>query len=85
MVTFFAVNRNGEEKLDVKVGLNGFKTAGASILDHQVMTHADLEAVNDLKKPNEVVPKKGKGAKVADGTLSVSLPPYSYQMLRVKL
>jgi alpha-L-arabinofuranosidase len=84
-LTFFAVNRHAEEKLDVKVALNGFKTAGASVTEHQVMTHSDLEAVNDLKSQNSVVPKKGRGAKVADGVLSVSLPPYSYQMLQVKL
>lgn len=82
-LTFFAVNRHGSEKMDVKVSLEGFKAA--SVIDHQVMTHANLEAVNTAKKQNEVAPKKGRGAKVADGVLSVSLPPYSYQMLRVKL
>jgi alpha-N-arabinofuranosidase len=84
-LTFFAVNRNGTEKADVKITLENFKTAGAAVIDHQVMTHADLRAVNDLKNQNAVAPKKGKGAKLADGVLSVSLPPYSYQMIRVKL
>jgi alpha-N-arabinofuranosidase len=55
------------------------------VIDHQVMTHKNLEAVNTAKKPDEVAPSKGKGAKLSDGTLSVKLPPHSYQMIRVKL
>jgi alpha-L-arabinofuranosidase len=82
-LTFFAVNRNGSEKMDVKIGLHGFKAA--SIADHQVMTHANLEAVNTAKNQAEVSPRKGRGAKLADGSLSVSLPPYSYQMIRLDL
>lgn len=83
MLTFFAVNRHGTEKLDVKLSLGGFDATG--IADHQAMTHANLEAVNTSANQNEVAPKKGRGAKVADGTLSVSLPPYSWQMIRVNL
>ena len=82
-LTFFAVNRHGSEKADVKVSLEGF--GAASVIDHQVMTHDNLEAVNTARKQNEVAPKKGRGAKVADRVLNVSLPPYSYQMVRLKL
>jgi alpha-N-arabinofuranosidase len=82
-LTFFAVNRHASEKIDLKVSLQGF--GAATVIDHQVMTHANLEAVNTAKAPNEVSPRKGKGAKAADGTLSVSLPPYSYQMIRVQV
>jgi alpha-N-arabinofuranosidase len=32
-----------------------------------------------------VAPRKGTGAKASDGALSVTLPPYSYQMVRVKV
>ena len=55
------------------------------MIDHQVMTHADLKAVNTAGKQDEVKPRQGSGASLADGTLSVSLPPYSYQMVRVKI
>jgi alpha-N-arabinofuranosidase len=84
-LTFFAINRHGTEKLDVTIGLNGFRASGTSVIDHQVLTHSDLEAVNTLSSPDEVVPRKGRGARMADGMLSVPLPPYSYHMLRVKL
>jgi alpha-L-arabinofuranosidase len=80
-LTFFAVNRHGTESIDVEVALNGF-TASA-VVDHQVMTHSNLEATNTAKAPDTVVPRKGTGAAVADGKLTISLPPYSYQMVRL--
>ncbi|GHA34529.1 alpha-N-arabinofuranosidase [Devosia pacifica] len=83
MLTFFLVNRHANESIDVEIGLQGF--TGGTIADHQVMTHSNLEAVNTSKNKEEVAPRKGSGAQVADGKLSASLPPYSYQMIRVKL
>ena len=82
-LTFFAVNRHGSEKLEIEVKLEGF--GPATVADHQLMTHGNLEAVNTAKKPDEVTPCKGSGATVSDGALRVALPPYSYQMLRLKL
>jgi alpha-N-arabinofuranosidase len=82
-LTFFAVNRHGTEKLDVEFSLQGF--GKATIIDHQVMTHSKLEAVNTATDQNNVAPKKGTGAKVEDGMVKVALPPYSYQMLRLKV
>ena len=52
-VTLFAVNRHGTESLDVAVRLDGF--GAFKLIDHQVMTHANLEAVNDLKSPATVI------------------------------
>jgi alpha-N-arabinofuranosidase len=82
-LTFFLVNRHPSEAIDTSVSLQGF--GSGQVIDHQVMTHADLKAVNTAGKQDEVKPRQGSGASLADGTLSVSLPPYSYQMIRVKL
>jgi alpha-N-arabinofuranosidase len=82
-LTFFAVNRHASESLDLELDLQGF--GKARIADHQVMTNSDLEAVNTLSTPLAVAPKKGSGAEVKDAQLTASLPPYSYQMLRVGL
>jgi alpha-L-arabinofuranosidase len=49
------------------------------------MTHKQLDATNTLKAQTNVAPRDGTGAKVDGTTLRVSLPPYSYQMLRVKV
>ena len=81
--SFFLVNRDGGESADVEMSLQGF--GAAEVIDHQVMTHPDLEAVNTARNQDEVKPRKGNGASVGDGTLRVTLPPYSYQMVRVKI
>ena len=82
-LTFFAVNRHATETLQTEVSLQGF--GAATIIDHQEMTHAMLEAVNTAQDQTNVAPAKGTGAKVAAATLSLSLKPYSYSMIRVKL
>ena len=82
-ISFFAVNRHPSESIAVELSLEGF--GAASVIDHQVMTHRDLRAVNTGADQNNVVPTKGSGAKVDGKVLSVKLPPYSYQMIRVKV
>jgi alpha-L-arabinofuranosidase len=81
VLTFFAVNRHASESLDLELDLQGFATA--RIAHHQVMTKANLEAVNTLSAPLTVAPKKGSDAEVKDGWLTARLPPYSYQMIRL--
>jgi alpha-L-arabinofuranosidase len=83
MLTFFLVNRHSSESIDIDISLQGF--AGGTIVDHQVMTHSNLEAVNTAANQTEVAPRKGSGATVGAGQLSAKLPPYSYQMIRVKV
>jgi alpha-N-arabinofuranosidase len=82
-VTFFAINRHASETAEVDISLEGF--GNASLADHQVMTHADLRAVNSADKPDNVMPKPGSGAAVREGRLSLTLPPYSYQMIRINI
>jgi alpha-N-arabinofuranosidase len=84
IATFFAVNRHPDEALVLNLSLLGFGDR-AAIMDHQVMTHANLRATNTLGSPDTVVPRTGTGAVVEDGTLTASLPPHSWQMIRVKL
>lgn len=80
-VTIFAVNRHPEATADFQVELQGF--SDMRVIDHQVMTHDDLHAVNTRSKPDEVAPRRGEGATLSEAKLSVSLPPYSYQMIRL--
>ena len=82
-LTFFAVNRHASEVLGVEIDLQGF--GAATIIDHQVMTHGSLEAVNSLADQAKVVPTQGSGALIEGNILKVSLPPHSYQMLRLKV
>jgi alpha-N-arabinofuranosidase len=82
-LTFFAVNRHESETIETEISLAGF--GDARVIDHKVMTHSNLEAVNTAKKPDEVVPKNGSGTEIDGNSVTVSLPPYSYQMIRLKV
>jgi alpha-N-arabinofuranosidase len=82
-LTFFAVNRHATETLETEIALHSF--GAGRVTQHQVMTHANLRACNTLAEPNAVVPRPGSGAKLADGTLALALPPHSWQMVRVTL
>jgi len=83
-ITLFAVNRHATDGIELSVDLHGFG-ANARVIDHQVITHADLRAVNSLKDQSAVGPKKGTGIAADGGKLTGKLPPYSYQMIRVQL
>jgi alpha-N-arabinofuranosidase len=82
-ITFFLINRNGKESLEVAFALQGF--GNPVVIDHQVIAGHPLEATNTLKNQNAITPKKGNSAKIVDHNLVASLPPYSYHMLRVKV
>jgi alpha-L-arabinofuranosidase len=82
-LTFFAVNRHGGEALGVEIGLQGF--GPAKILDCQGIESADLEAVDSLKNPDAVTPKKEARASVDRNALAARLPPHSYHMIRVSV
>ena len=82
-VTLFAINRNGEEALEVDVALEGFGTAKS--VEHTLIQHDDLNATNTQDAPDRVSPRKGDGARMDNGKLSLTLPPYSYSMVRVQL
>lgn len=81
-LTLFLINRHPHEAAETTVELAGF--GKATVIDHQVMTHADLRAVNG-PEADAVVPRAGSGAKATDGQISLSLPPHSYQIVRLKV
>lgn len=82
-VTFFAINRHGTEAMEVAVGLDGF--GAPKSVEHILIKHDDLEAVNTAEAPNTVVPVKGDGAQINGAGVALTLPPYSYSVVRAKL
>ncbi len=82
-LTFFAVNRCGDQSMTVALALERFGTARSA--EHILMQHDDLEARNTAQGPNTVVPRHGNGVKVVDGGLELELPAYSYSVVRVQL
>ena len=82
-LTFFVVNRHADEALTIDVSLAGFKPK--AIAEHMTIAHPDIKAANTAKRPNTVVPRKGRGVGLRDGAVKGKLPPKSYHVIRVAL
>ena len=80
-LTIFAVNRNIEGGLDFTCDLRGF--ADYSVVEHIVLAHEDLKAVNTADNPNNVQPTAGGGAKADAGKLTALLPKASWNVIRL--
>jgi alpha-N-arabinofuranosidase len=81
-LTVFAVNRSLNEALDLAVELKGFEAA-YQVLDWAALRHDDLKAVNTKDAPNNVAPQQRGGATYEDGLLRASLPPASWNVIRL--
>ncbi|MGQ2905452.1 MAG: arabinosylfuranosidase ArfA [Neoaquamicrobium sediminum] len=82
-LTFFAINRNADETLEVDVAIEHFGDARS--IEHTLIKHDDLRAKNTDKVPDNVVPTRADGARKSQGGLALTLPPLSYSMIRVQL
>jgi alpha-N-arabinofuranosidase len=82
-VTFFLVNRHAEETVDAAISLQGF--GAAALLDHQVIDHDDLTAVNTAACPDNVKPVAATGARIEGSVLSLGIKPHSYAMVRLSV
>ena len=80
-LTIFAVNKNLQDDFEVSLDLRQFE--GYKVLEHQVVTHKDLEAVNTEKKPDNVTSVSVNNSKIAKGTLTSILPAKSWNMIRL--
>lgn len=82
-LTFFAINRNADETLEVDLAIEHFGDARS--IEHTLIKHDDLRAKNTEKMPNNVVPTRADGARRSQGGLALTLPPLSYSMIQVQL
>ncbi len=69
--------------MEIDLAIEGFGP-GKSV-EHTVIKHDNLEAVNTEKNPDEVKPRKAKGAKLAANSVKLTMQPHSYSMVRVQL
>jgi alpha-N-arabinofuranosidase len=81
-LTVFAVNRSLEQGLLFECDIRSF--AGYRLLEHLVLEHADLKAVNTADE-EKVKPHNGGNASIADGTLTATLPKQSWNVIRLGL
>lgn len=57
-VTVFAVNRHLSEGLELDVDLRSFSSV--NIIEHIVLEHEDIKAINTKSNPHNVMPSQGK-------------------------
>ena len=82
-LTLFALNRHLSEEMPLQVSAKGFQ--GLSVQRATTLHHADLGAVNTRAAPDRVQPVALSGASVDGETVRASLPPASWNVVRLKL
>ncbi len=79
-LTVFAVNR-AAEPLVLDATLHGL--GAPEVAEHVVLADDDPAAANTADDPDRVAPRRADGARVADGVLHATLPPRSWNVLRL--
>jgi alpha-L-arabinofuranosidase len=79
-LTLFAVNRS-DRPLGVAIRLDGLH--GLRVDEHTVLTDANVRASNTATDPYRVKPTHGHSAVVAGDVLTVELPAYSWNVVRL--
>jgi alpha-L-arabinofuranosidase len=80
-VTAFAVNRSRTQPLPLEVALGSLGLT--TVVEHSAVADADPEARNTLDDPERVVPHEVTGTTLQDGTLSATLEPLSWNVIRL--
>ncbi|WP_276354449.1 alpha-N-arabinofuranosidase [Cohnella caldifontis] len=82
-ITIFAVNRSLDEELRFEADLRSF--GACSLIEHLVLDHADLKAVNTAADPARVSPRAGGSAKVDGSRVGASLAKASWNVIRLRV
>jgi len=79
-LTLFCVNRS-PQPLPLEGRLGGF--AGCRMSEHLVLDHPDPEAANTRQDPERVTPRHLQGTRVEGESLRSTLPPLSWNVIRI--
>jgi alpha-N-arabinofuranosidase len=77
----FAVNRSMERSLEVSADIQ--HPGSTSLIEALMLTDPDPYAKNSPADPERVVLQKNESARVSDGRLLFTLPPVSWNMVRL--
>ena len=78
-MTFFVVNRDPAEPVEVSTDLRAFGEASVAVA--VLLGDEDLTAANTQDAPDRVAPREHPHAVVRDGVLEAHLPPASWSMV----
>ncbi len=81
-VTVFAVNKDLQDSTLCECDLRSF--GNYRVVEHIVLEHPDVKAVNTMDDPHRVVPHEKGNAAVEDGTLKATLSKLSWNVIRLK-
>jgi alpha-N-arabinofuranosidase len=81
-LTIFAVNRSESEHAQLELRLG--TAEDLRVAEHLVLGGGELLATNSKDMPDRVVPRSSAHHDLADGRLTVELPPVSWSMLRLE-
>ncbi len=79
--TLFAVNRSLDAPLQIEADARDLK--GYRVVEHLVLDGKNWLAANTAAQPDVVVPHTASGAKIEKGTLTATLPPMSWNVVRL--
>jgi alpha-N-arabinofuranosidase len=82
-VTVFAVNRSLDEALLFEVDLRSF--GACSVIEHIVLAHDNLKAINTAAQRNNVLPHANGNAKTDGTRISTSLGKASWNVIRLSV
>ncbi len=80
-VTIFAVNRGMDEDLALTADLRSF--GNLRPVEHILLHHDDVNAVNTEENPNNVSPVTVSGDRLEGGVLTATLPALSWNVIRL--
>ncbi len=80
-ITIFALNRDMSEDITLNCDLRAFGEMKA--VEHIVMHHDDVKAVNTEENPDEVKPGKARNPKMDLGRMNVKMPALSWNVIRL--
>jgi alpha-N-arabinofuranosidase len=81
-LVLFALNRSLDEPLELEADLRAF--SALQVTQWAALVHDDLKALNTKEQPANVAPKELSGADVTAGKLTVTLPPASWNVMRLQ-
>jgi alpha-N-arabinofuranosidase len=81
-LTLLAVNRDTEEPLQLSAAVGAFPRH--RVVETTTLAEADPTTTNDEAAPTAVGPRPNPRTRLADGVLEVSLPPVSWNVVRLE-
>ncbi len=81
-LTVLAVNRHQSENVELALDLRAFP--GYTPVAHSVLNDTDIRAANTRDNPDRVRPREAGTGLVTDGRLTASLPPVSWNVIRLR-